>query len=91
MCQLYEESLKVQSEHLTNITSQLASVLSFKSAETKCHQLLKVDLVTLDTKQDTLKKELEQLSIRRERLHNLLFEIDENLVIKQSDISRLKE
>ena len=84
-------SLKVQSEYLANVTYWFASVLSSKSAEVKCHQSLKIDLVTLDTKQDTLKKELEQLSIRREQLHSLLFEIDENLVVKQSDISRLKE
>ena len=52
---------------------------------------MKSNLVTLDAKQNTLKKELEQLGIQREQLHNSFSEIDENLANKQNGISRLME
>ena len=82
---------EVQSECLTTVASQIANALNFKSVEARRCESLKADLVILDAKQDTLKKELEQLSIQREHLYNSILEIDENLVNKQNDISYLKE
>ena len=49
-------------------------------------QSLKVDLATLDAKQETLKNELEQLDIQKEHLHNSIVEID-----KQNDVSCLRK
>lgn len=84
-------SPEVQSERLTIISSQINDALNFESEEAKRRQSLKVDFVTLDTKQDALKKELEQLSIQKKQLHNSLLEIDENLSKNQNNISRLRE
>ena len=48
-------------------------------------------MATLDAKQEALKKELEQLGIQKEQLHNLILEIDEIITNKQSDVSRLRK
>ena len=54
--------------------------LNFEDVQkTNYHQSLKVDLATLDAKQEALKKELEQLGIQKERIHNSILEIDEIL------------
>ena len=45
-------------------------------------QSLKTNLATLDAKQEALKKELEQLGIQKERLHNSILEIDEIIANK---------
>ena len=45
-------------------------------------QSLKVDLATFDAKHEALKKELEQLGIQKERLHNSILEIDEIIANK---------
>ena len=85
-------SPKVQSKCLAIVASQIVDVLNFEGVQkTNCCQSLKVDLATLDAKQEALKKELEQLGIQKERLHNLILEIDEIIVDKQSDVSRLRK
>ena len=61
---------EVQSEHLTTVASQITNALNSKSVEARRCESLKVDLVILDAKKDTLKKELEQLSMQREHLYN---------------------
>ena len=45
-------------------------------------QLLKIDLTTLDAKQEVLKKELEQLGVQKECFHNSILEIDEIIANK---------
>ena len=74
-------SFEVQSERLTIIASQIANTLNFETVEVRRCESLKVDLVTLDAKQDAL-KELEQLGIQKDCLYNSILEIDENLVNK---------
>ena len=59
-------SLEVQSKHLATIASQIVDALNFERVEARHHQSLRTNLVTLDTKQNTLKKELEQLGIQSE-------------------------
>ena len=54
-------------------------------------QSLKVDLATLDARQEALKKELEQLGIQKEHLHNSILEINEIIANKQSDVSHLRK
>ena len=57
-------SLKVQSKRLVIFASQIVDALNFEDVQkTNYHQSLKVDLATLDAKQEALKKELEQLGI----------------------------
>ena len=73
-------SSKVQSKCLTTVAFQIANALNSESVDTSRCQSLKADLVSFDAKQDALKKELEQLAIQRECLHNSILEIDENVV-----------
>ena len=54
-------------------------------------QSLKVDLATLDTKQEAVKKELEQLGIQKEYLHISILEIDEIITSKHNDVSCLRK
>ena len=54
-------------------------------------QSLKVDLATLDAKQEALKNDLEQLDIQQEHLHNSILEIDEIIAKKHNDVSRLRK
>ena len=54
-------------------------------------QSLKVDLATLNAKQEALKKELKQLGIQKEHIHNSILEIDDNITKKQNDVSRLRK
>ena len=84
-------SFEVKNERLIIIASQIANALNSETVEARHCELLKTDLVTLDAKQDALKKELEQLGIQRECLYNSILETDENLVNKQNDISRLRQ
>ena len=63
-------SLEVQSEHLAFIVSQIVDALNSKGVQVNCRQSLKIDLTTLDAKQEALKKELEQLGIQKEHFHN---------------------
>ena len=66
--------------------------LNFEDVQkTNYHQSLKVDLATLDAKQEALKNDLEQLDIQQEHLHNSILEIDEIIVNKQNDVSRLRK
>ena len=60
-----------------------------EGVQENCRQSLKVDLATLDSKQELLKKEFEQLGIQKERLHKSILEIDEIIANKQNDVSRL--
>ena len=64
--------------------------LNSKGVQANRHQLLKVDLATLDSKHEALKKELKQLDIQKEHFHNSILEIDKNIVNKQNDISCLR-
>ena len=75
-------SSKVQSERLAIVASQIMNVLNFEGAQANRCQSLKVDLATLDAKHEALKKELEQLGIQKERLHNSILEIDEIIANK---------
>ena len=84
-------SFKVHSERLATVAYQIADILNSKSVEARHRQSLKADLVTLNTKKNAFKKELKQPGIQREHLHNLILEIDENLINKQNDISHLRE
>ena len=65
--------------------------LNSEGVEANRRQYLKVDLVTLDTKHEALKKELKQLGIEKEHFHNSIMEIDDNLANKQNNISRLRK
>ena len=58
-------SLEVQSEHLAIVASQIVDALNSKVVQANYRQSLKVDLTTLDTKQEALNKELEQLGIQK--------------------------
>ena len=51
-------SLEVQSEHLAIVASQIVDALNSKVVQANYRQSLKVDLTTLDTKQEALNKEL---------------------------------
>ena len=51
--------------------------LKSKGVQVNHRQSLKVDLATLDAKQEALKKELEQLGIQKEHIHNSTLEINE--------------
>ena len=51
-------SSEVQSERLAIVASQIVDALNSKGVQANYHQSLKVDLTTLDTKQEALKKEL---------------------------------
>ena len=65
--------------------------LNSKGVQGNRRQSLKVDLATLDAKQEALNKELEQLGIQKERLHNSILEINEIITNKQNDVSRLRK
>ena len=84
-------SLKEQSERLAIVASQIVDALNSKVVQANRHQSLKVNLATLNTKQEALKKKLEQLGIQKEHLHNSILEIDENIVNKQNDNSHLRK
>ena len=84
-------SSEVQSEHLAIVASQIVDALNSEGIQVNHHQSLKVDLATLDARQEALKKELEQLGIQKERFHNSILEIDEIIANKQSDVSRLQK
>ena len=75
-------SLKVQSERLSIVASHIVDDLNSKGVQANHCQSLKVDLATLDAKQEAIKKELEQLGIQKERLHNSILEIDEIIANK---------
>ena len=84
-------SLKEQSERLAIVASQIVDALNSKVVQANRHQSLKVNLATLNTKQEALKKKLEQLGIQKEHLHNSILEINENTTNKQNDISLLRK
>ena len=84
-------SPKVQSERSTIVASQIADALNSEGVQANHCQSLKVDLVTLDAKQEALKKVLEQLGIQKEHLQNSILEIDEIIANKESDVSRLRK
>ena len=56
--------------------------LNFEGVQANRRQSLTVDLVSLDAKQKVLKKELEQLGIQKELIHNSILEIDEIIANK---------
>ena len=56
-------SLEVQSKRLAIVASQIVDTSNFEGVQTNHRQSLKVNLATLDAKQEALKKELEQLGI----------------------------
>ena len=56
--------------------------LNFEGVQANRRQSLTVDLVSLDAKQKALKKELEQLGIQKELIHNSILEIDEIIANK---------
>ena len=82
-------SVEIQSERLAIVASQIMDALNSEGVQVNHHQSLKVDLATLDAKQEALKKELEQLGIQKEHLHNSILEIDEIIANKKNDVSRL--
>ena len=84
-------SVEIQSERLAIVASQIMDALNSEGVQVNHHQSLKVDLATLDAKQEALKKELEQLGIQKECLHNSILEIDEIITNKQNDVSRLRK
>ena len=56
--------------------------LNSEGVQVNRRQSLKVDLVSLDAKQKALKKELEQLGIQKELIHNSILEINEIIANK---------
>ena len=84
-------SPEVQSQRLAIVTSQIVDTLNSKGVQVNRHQSLKVDLAILDAKQEALKKELEQLGIQKQCLHNSILEIDEIIANKQNDVSHLRK
>ena len=84
-------SPEVQSECLVIVASQIVDALNSKGVQTKHCLSLKVDLATLDAKQEALKKKLKQLAIQKERLYNSILEIDEIITNKQNDVSCLRK
>ena len=84
-------SLEVQSKRLAIVASQIVDALNSEGVQVNRCQSLKVDLAIIDAKQEALKKELEQLGIQKERLHNSILEIDEIIANKQNDVSRLRK
>ena len=56
--------------------------LNSEGVQANHRQSLKVDLVSLDANQKALKKELEQLGIQKELIHNSILEIDEIIANK---------
>ena len=56
-------SLEIQSEGLAIVVSQIMDALNLEGVQANHFQSLKVDLFTLDAKQEALNKELEQLGI----------------------------
>ena len=65
---------------------QIVDALNFECVQANLCQSLKVDLATLDAKKKTLREELKQQGIQKERLHDSILKIDENLANKQHDI-----
>ena len=84
-------SSKVQSERLAIVASQMMDALNFEGVQVNRRQSLKIDLATLDAKQEALKKELEQLGIQKEHIHNSILEIDEIIANKHNDVSHLRK
>ena len=84
-------SREVQNKRLAIVASQIVDALNSKVVQANRHQSLKVDLATLDAKQEALKNELEQLDIQQEHLHNSILEIDEIIAKKHNDVSRLRK
>ena len=84
-------SLEIQNERLAIVVSQIMDALNSEGVQANRRKSLKTDLATLDAKQEALKKELEQLGIQKERLHNSILEIDEIIANKQNDVSRLRK
>ena len=84
-------SQEVQSERLAIVASHIVDVLNSKGVQTNHHQSIKVDLATLYAKQEVLKKELEQLGIQKEHLHNSILEINEIIANKWKDVSHLRK
>ena len=84
-------SPEVQNEHLAITASQIVDALNSEGVQANRRQSLKVDLATLDAKQEALKKELEQLGIQKEHLHNSIMEINEIITNKENDVSRLRK
>ena len=82
---------EIQSEHLAIVVSQIVDALNSKCIQVNRHQSLKVDLATLNAKQEALKKEMEQLGKQKEHLHNSILEIDEIIANKHNDVSRLRK
>ena len=75
-------SPKVQSERLTIVAFQIVDTLNSEGVQANRRQSLKTDLAILNAKHEALKKELEQLGIQKERLHNSILEIDEIIANK---------
>ena len=75
-------SPEVQNERLAIVVSQIMDALNSEGVQANRRKSLKTDLATLDAKQEALKKELEQLGIQKERLHNSILEIDEIIANK---------
>ena len=75
-------SPEVQNERLAIVVSQIMDALNSEGVQANRRQSLKTNLATLDAKQEALKKELEQLGIQKERLHNSILEIDEIIANK---------
>ncbi|KAL6313644.1 hypothetical protein AAG906_008149 [Vitis piasezkii] len=55
------DAVRLQSKRLAIVVSQIVDALNFEGVQANHCQSLKVDLATLDAKQEALKKELEQL------------------------------
>ena len=84
-------SLEIQNERLAIVVSQIVDGLNSKGVKANCRQSLKVDLTSLDAKQEAVKKELEQLGIQKEHLHISILEIDKIITNKHNDVSRLRK
>ena len=67
---------------VTIVESQIVDALNFEGVQANRRQSLTVDLVSLDAKQKVLKKELEQLGIQKELIHNSILEINEIIANK---------
>ena len=63
-------SPEVQSQRLAIVTSQIVDTLNSKGVQENNCQSLKGNLTTLNAKHEAFKKELEQLGIQKERIHN---------------------
>ena len=84
-------SPEVQNEHLAITASQIVDALNSEGVQANRRQSLKVDLATLDAKQEALKKELEQLGIQKEHPYNSILEINEIIANKHNDVFLLRK